>query len=80
MITLSNTNAQAAGPPDMGPNTALSCSLLICRNAALTPYIPDHQHSELLASGLLACFPMIPHSLVYSFEAGIPHISDFYTS
>ena len=75
--TLSDTSAQAAGPLNTGPNNVLSRSLhnlLIRRNAALTPYIPDHWHSELLASGLLARYPMIPSSLVYGFEAGIPRI------
>ena len=78
-ITLSNTSAQAVGLPDMEPNNVLSCNLLICRNAALTPYIPDHWHSGLLASGLLACYPMIPTSLVYGFEAGIPRILQTFT-
>lgn len=75
MTTLSGMNALAVGLPDVEPNVALLHNLLICRNAALTPYIPSHWHSELLTSGLLACYPMIPRSLVYGFEAGIPHIS-----
>jgi hypothetical protein len=73
--TPSSMNAPAVGLPDMEPNIALSHNLLICRNAALTLYIPSHWHSELLTSGLLARYPMIPRSLVYGFEAGIPHIS-----
>jgi len=58
----------------MVPNSAHLHSLLIRRNAALTPYIPNHWHSELLASGLLARYPTIPVSLIYGFEAGIPRI------
>ncbi|KAM6502788.1 hypothetical protein JOM56_002765 [Amanita muscaria] len=44
-ITLSGMNAQAVALPNTGPNNALSHNLhnlLIRRNAALTPYIPDH--------------------------------------
>ena len=81
-ITLSDTSAQAVDLPNTGPNSALSRnlrSLLIRRNAALTPYIPDHWHSELLASGLLAHYPMIPTSLGYGFEAGIPRILQTFT-
>jgi hypothetical protein len=69
--TPSGMNAPAVGLPDMEPNVALSHNLLICRNAALMPYIPSHWHSELLTSGLLARYPMIPRSLVYGFEAGV---------
>jgi hypothetical protein len=79
MATPSAMSAPGVDPPGTAPSTALLRKLLIRRNAALTPYIPDHRHSELLAFGLLARYPMIPSSLVYGFEAGIPRISQTFT-
>lgn len=77
--TPSGTSALVVGLRDMERKSALAHNLLIRRNAALTPYIPDHWHSELLAAGLLARYPTIPRSLIYGFEAGIPYISQTFT-
>ena len=67
------------GLRDMERKSALVHNLLIRRNAALMPYIPDHWHSELLAASLLAHYPTIPRSLIYGFEAGILYISQTFT-
>ncbi|KAK2460459.1 hypothetical protein APHAL10511_007506 [Amanita phalloides] len=72
-------SAQGVVHPGTEPSNALSHRLLTCRNEAVTPYIPDLWYKDLLESGLLACYPTIPNSLVYGFEAGIPCIEQTFT-
>jgi len=73
--TLLNTNALSVEPSLMAPKTALLLSLAQRRNEAVMPYLHHSWQELLVSSGLISHYPNIPHSLIYSFDAGIHTVS-----
>lgn len=58
---------------------ARSLSLAQRRNEAVTPYLHDNWYQLLVSTGLISRYPIIPHSLIYGFDAGICTISQTFT-
>jgi len=73
--TLPSMNALGVEPSLMAPKTAPLLSLAQHRNEAVMPYLHHSRQELLVSSGIISCYPNIPHSLIYGFDAGIHTVS-----